>query len=212
MIKPAYLLLRVPDGISLKHAALACCALGPGFNAVQRTRVTATDTVLISGCGPVGLGAIINAVHRGARVIAIEPNPYRAALALELGAELVVDPRELDRARTVLDGGASCGIETAGLPGSAALVLSLLRPLSRLALLAWNVPIELPPLVPTGVEIHGSWHWNHQRDGDEMWALITSLGDALDEIVTHEFDFADVSDAMDLQDSGECGKILMVTE
>jgi threonine dehydrogenase-like Zn-dependent dehydrogenase len=155
-------------------------------------------------------------MHRGARVVALEPSPYRAALARQLGADAVVDPLdpgadELIRA-SLNGGGASCGIETAGLPDSAATVLSYLEPLGRLALLAWNVPLHLPPIVPAGVEVHGCWHWNHLRDEQDMWALITARADALDTMVTHEFAFADVADAMDLQDSGACGKLLMYTQ
>ena len=54
MIKPDWLLLRIPADISLKHGSLACCGLGPGLSAMVRMRVTGQDTVLVSGCGPVG--------------------------------------------------------------------------------------------------------------------------------------------------------------
>jgi L-iditol 2-dehydrogenase len=215
LIKPDRLLIKVPDSISLRHASLACCGLGPGFNANKRIGVGPDDTVLVSGCGPVGLGAILNAVHRGARVIALEPSEYRAGLARRMGAEIVVDPRlpgADDEIRAVLPAGATCGIETSGLPDAAAHLLSLLQPLGRLALLAWGVPVQLPPIVPLGVAVHGCWHWNHLRDEQAMWTLIREHGPELDAMVTHEFSLTEVSDAMDLQDSGACGKVLMHTQ
>ncbi|HMN60123.1 MAG TPA: hypothetical protein PJ988_07150, partial [Anaerolinea sp.] len=92
LIKPDWLLLPIPEDISTEHAAMACCGLGPTFGAMQRLAVEAFDTLLICGLGPVGLGGVINAVRRGARVIGVESNPYRAQLALQLGAEIVLDP------------------------------------------------------------------------------------------------------------------------
>ena len=54
--------------------------------------VTASDTVLITGGGPVGLGGVVNAKYRGARTILVERIPYRQQKAKELGADLVLDP------------------------------------------------------------------------------------------------------------------------
>ena len=85
LLKPDWLLLPIPDDISDDHAAMACCGLGPTFGAMETLGVDAEDTVLITGLGAVGLGGVINAKQRGARVIGIESHPYRAALARELG-------------------------------------------------------------------------------------------------------------------------------
>ena len=56
--------------------------------------VDAFDTVLITGAGAVGLGAVANAAYRGARVIVVESIPYRVERAKMLGAEVVLDPRD----------------------------------------------------------------------------------------------------------------------
>lgn len=213
MIKPDWLLLRIPADISLKHGSLACCGLGPGLSAMLRMRVTGQDTVLVSGCGPVGLGAISHAVARGARVIAVEPGEYRARLALRLGAAAAADPRNPDFPQVIqeLTGGrgVTCAVETSGILAAPAQVLSVLQPLGRMAFLAWNARVQLPPLVPHGVEIHGCWHWNHIRDAAAMWAMIRRSPQALDVMVTHEFGLREAAQAMDLQDTGHCGKVLL---
>jgi len=49
-------------------------------------RVEATDSVLVLGCGGVGLGAIAGAVSRGARVIALDTDDSKLSLAKALGA------------------------------------------------------------------------------------------------------------------------------
>jgi threonine dehydrogenase-like Zn-dependent dehydrogenase len=213
LIKPDWLLLPVPADISLKHAALACCGLGPGLNAVRRLEVTERDTVLVSGCGPVGLGATVHAVARGARVIAVEPNEYRARLAMRMGAVSTVDPGDPgfpQIIRELTDGcGASCAIETSGALSAPSQLLSVLWPLGRMALLAWDAQVRLPPLVPYGVAIYGCWHWNHVRDSAVMWTVIREHGQALDAMITHEFMLDSAAQAMDLQDTGRCGKVLL---
>ena len=91
LLKQDWMLLPIPDDMSYEHAAMACCGLGPTFGAFQTMGVDRYDTVLITGLGPVGLGGVINAVYRGARVIGVDANRYRAKLALELGASAVID-------------------------------------------------------------------------------------------------------------------------
>src|SRR5690348_11239048 len=68
LLKQDWLLVPVPEDLSIEHAAMACCGLGPTFGAMQLMRVDAFDTLLITGMGPVGLGGVINGVYRGARV------------------------------------------------------------------------------------------------------------------------------------------------
>ena len=73
------------DGISVRDAALIE-PMSVGFHAVSRGRVCDSDTVLVIGCGMVGLGAVIRALRRGAAVIAADLDEEKLALARELGA------------------------------------------------------------------------------------------------------------------------------
>ena len=84
LVKPDWLLIPIPDDVSYDHAGMACCGLGPTFGAFNSMKVDRFDTVLITGLGPVGLGGIVNARYRGARVIGVESNPWRAQRACEL--------------------------------------------------------------------------------------------------------------------------------
>ena len=78
------------DGISPRDAALIE-PMSVGFHAVARGAVSETDTVLVIGCGMVGLGAVVRSVRRGATVIAADLDPDKLALARELGAAHVYD-------------------------------------------------------------------------------------------------------------------------
>lgn len=212
ILKPDWLLLPVPDGMSLVHAAAACCLLGPSFTASDRMHVSSADTVLVAGTGPVGLGAIIHGRNRGAEVLALETHPYRKELAARLGAQ-VFDPTEngfADGIREATGGwGVTASIETSGAPASPALLADLSARRARLSVIAWGAKIELPPIVPLGLDIHGCWHWNHQVAGQRMLRVIADSTELLDTAITHRFALDDVADAMDLQETGACGKVLL---
>lgn len=61
-------------------------------------------TVLITGCGPIGLMAILVARACGASlIIASDPSPRRLELARRLGADLALDPREDSVVKSVMD-------------------------------------------------------------------------------------------------------------
>ncbi|GAA2097103.1 L-threonine 3-dehydrogenase [Microlunatus panaciterrae] len=213
VIKPDWLLIKVPDDISLEHASMACCGFGPTFTAHQRLGTSALDSAAVSGCGPVGLGAVIQGVTRGAEVIALETQSYRSALAAKLGASHVFDPRESgvpEQIASLTQGrGASVGIETSGAPTAARLLADAIRTRGRMAIVAWTPEVVLPAIVPAGLEVHGCWHWNHQHFLQDMWTMIRKSGPAIDLMITHRMSLDDVARAMDLQDRGECGKIVL---
>jgi threonine dehydrogenase-like Zn-dependent dehydrogenase len=107
------------DAISVRNFALVE-PLSVGFHAVDRAEATDTDTVLIFGCGMIGLGAIVRAVLRGARVIAVDVDDKKLALARRLGAASTVNSCREDlheRIRGLTDGaGADVVIEAVGRP------------------------------------------------------------------------------------------------
>jgi len=67
--------------------------LSVGFHAVSRAQLCDEDTVLIIGCGMIGLGALIRSVIRGARVIAADIDDEKLNLARQLGASFTVNTR-----------------------------------------------------------------------------------------------------------------------
>jgi L-iditol 2-dehydrogenase len=214
LLKPDYLLWKAPDDISTSQAAMAVCALGPTFTAMRRMQVTPRDTVLVSGCGAVGLGAIVNARTIGARTIALEINPYRVDLAKALGASSVFDPRDpelLKKVRAATSGyGADAALETSNNEAAAAVALELVRARGRLAFVTWSGALPVPRITGKGVDIFGCWHWNHQEHGEEMAQRIRLAAPLLEKLSTHRFTLNDVQQAFALQESGFCGKVLLL--
>jgi L-galactonate 5-dehydrogenase len=67
-----------------------------GFHAVSRARVTGDDTVVVFGCGVVGLGAMAAASRRGARVVAVDVDDRKLEVARRLGAAETVNSEARD--------------------------------------------------------------------------------------------------------------------
>jgi len=77
----------VPDGVSFAEAAVAQ-PVGIARHAVAtRANVQTGETILIQGCGPIGLSAMRMAKLRGATVISTDIVDYRIDAAHELGAD-----------------------------------------------------------------------------------------------------------------------------
>ena len=77
--------LIVDNQLSAKELAMVE-PLTVGFHAIDRGRVTDIDTVMVFGCGMIGSGAIIRAALRGAKVIAVDVDDEKLALAKKIGA------------------------------------------------------------------------------------------------------------------------------
>jgi len=75
-------------------SALECALVEPmsvGFHAVARAGVCDVDTVMVIGCGMVGLGAVVRASLRGAAVIAVDIDDEKLDLARQMGARFTVN-------------------------------------------------------------------------------------------------------------------------
>lgn len=107
------------DGISVRDAALIE-PMSVGFHAVARAQVSDIDTVMVIGCGMVGLGAVVRSVQRGAKVIAVDLSEEKMALARQAGATWCINSREENVVEKVLEytdgNGADVVIEAVGSP------------------------------------------------------------------------------------------------
>jgi L-iditol 2-dehydrogenase len=216
LLKPDHLLVRIPDDISIEHGSMACCGLGPTFGAMQRMGVNKFDTVVITGMGPVGLGGVVNAVFRGARVIAVESHPYRAELAKQLGAHEIVDPRDntaaVKRIDDLTDGkGADQAIDCSGVAAAQRLLIDSVKRRGQVAFVgeAGELAIKVSDdMIRKGLTLVGSWHFN-LGDSFQLMEVIRGSHRLLDKLITHTFPMSRVQEAWELQTRGDCGKVLL---
>jgi L-iditol 2-dehydrogenase len=214
-VKPDWMLVPIPDDVSYEHASMACCGLGPTFGAMQRMRVDAFSTVLITGLGAVGLGGVINAKFRGATVVAVVRSPYRASLASKLGCDIVLDPSDGDILQQVLavtDGdGPDVAIECSGQHEYQRLAIDALKRLGTVAFLAEPGEISLhvdADLVQKGVTLLGSLDIN-RHDAGRLMRLIRQVPDQVDTFITHRYPLGRIADAFEAQIARECGKVVL---
>ncbi len=210
VVVPAWLAVPIPDDISSLHAGAAGCALGASFGALRRLSLEFGDTLLVTGLGPVGLGAVVNARHQGAHVIAVEPNSRRGELGQELGAEVYPDVHALTEAigRLTID----AAVECSGSATAQRLCIDVVRRLGRIGFVAESdrdLPIQVSrDLLRKGLTLQGSWHYN-LADAERLLNQIRRLGAELDMIITHQLPLAELQSAFELQALGDSGKVVI---
>jgi len=215
ILKQDWLLVPVPDKMTIDHAAMACCGLGPTFGAMQIMGVDAFDTVVITGMGPVGLGGVINAARRGGRVIAVSGTPYRADLAKQLGADVVINPDDKNALGQILDltdgKGADKAVECSGVPARMRLLIDAVRRKGHIAFVgeAGDLNIKVSDdMIRKGLTLHGAWHYN-LADTPRIMRIIAESPHKLDNLITHTFGMSRVADAFELQLTRQCGKVVL---
>ncbi len=139
----------IPDGLPLVEMAVAADALTTAYHAVtRRAELRVGETLAVVGCGGLGLNVIQVAALVGARVIAVDVEPRKLAMAKELGASDAVDAREGDAAKAVrklTNGGADVALEAIGHPKTQEQALAMVRTGGRLVLLGSSAePMALP--------------------------------------------------------------------
>ena len=215
VLKPSWLLPAIPEGVSYEHASLACCALGPSFGAFHSMGLSAFDTVLITGAGPVGLGAVANARFRGARVIVVEGVPWRVARAQEMGVQRVIDPRDPDvvqQTKALTDGvGVDCALECSGTVEAQRLCIDATRRKGKVAFVGeCSDPLSLEAsrdLIRKGLRLSGSWHYNLSLFPSVMAVIQNSP--LIDLLISHVIPMSRAQEAFEISASHECAKIIL---
>ncbi|MDG0793514.1 alcohol dehydrogenase catalytic domain-containing protein [Cohnella ginsengisoli] len=117
MAVPARNCLPLDPAIDFEQGALLFDNWGTPYAALKRTRLGAGDSVLVTGCGPIGLATVALCKARGAVVAAVDPIAARREAALRLGASIAFSPDEAaaGRLREVAgDSGFGYGIDCSG--------------------------------------------------------------------------------------------------
>ena len=114
MLLSAPLLLRLPDGLDPRHAALTE-PMAVGLHAVNKSSIKADEEALVIGCGPIGIAIIAALRHRGVEsIVAADYSQMRRELAMTMGAGRAVDPAR----ESPFDGAKPAVVfEAVGLPG-----------------------------------------------------------------------------------------------
>jgi len=215
VLKPDWLLPSIPENMSYEHATMAIDGIGASFGAFQAIDINAFDTLLVTGLGPVGLGAVVNARFRGTRVIGVEPVPWRRERALQMGADVVFDPNEPDlveKIRAATGGrGVSCALDCSGKVHSQRLCIDATRRRGRVAFVgetddALTIRIS-PDMIRKGLTLVGSWLYNI-ADYPKVTQVIQE-SPLIDLLISHVMPMSQIQEGFELLASGRCAKVVI---
>ena len=207
---------KLPDAVDDAKGALIepfTC----GFYAILRNGGTnASETVVVSGGGTIGLVTAAAAIGMGARVIVVDPVPLRRDIAKRLGAEATVDPSAgdpVEAVRELTKGGADLVVEAAGHASSLARVFDYARPEGRVSMVGINInqkfPVELGKIQIKNLTVRGC------IGSPGVWPaairFLERTGIDLSPIQTHSFALDRAVEAFDLGKNAEAAVKITLT-
>jgi len=215
---PARNAISIDDHISSPVAA----AMEPFGNAVHACSYgeMSDATVAVFGCGPIGCAAAAVAKVRGAkRVIALDPNPYRLALAEKMGADAViaVGGQPTDAAISKAAGGdVDCALEMSGAPSALVTATRVVRPGGWISLLGiGDAPATIDmssDVVNRGLQLFGVIGRRLPQTWQQVSEYVHNGTIDVGALITHYMPMAEIESAITLMKSGECGRVSLVME
>ncbi len=212
-------LVALPDELTYVDGAMVACGFGTAYAACVRAGVSGRDTVLITGLGPVGLGAALLCRAMGARVIGIEFIRERRELAEQLGIQEMVTPGgDGDLLEGVLKktGGHGCevAIDCSGNAEARHLCLEAAREWGRVVFVGEGGTVSFAPsplLLHKQLTLYGSWVCSLPQM-EELAEHLVRWNLHPEVLVTHRFTVEQAQEAYELFDTGRTGKVAIVWE
>lgn len=128
-------LVILPHDLDFVSAATLGCRFVTAYRAiVDQAQLATAQWLAVYGCGGVGLSAILLGKALGARVIAIDINDSKCALAKDLGADLTINALKTDAVTAVREfsgGGVHVSVDALGSPDTCLNSIKSLRKLGK---------------------------------------------------------------------------------
>jgi L-iditol 2-dehydrogenase len=213
--------VALPDNVRFEEATFIE-PINTIVKAVQKARVQGGETVLIMGCGPIGLQLLMVTKTVGAHVYSSDPMPTRRAKSMDLGALASFDPisgKLMAEIRSRTEGrGVDVVLVAVAHPAVVVDALAAARPGGRVLLFAANDPVTKIefPAAAVGIdekEILGSYSAAVDIQ-DSAAELVLGKKLPVMEIVTHAFPLARIQEGLELaaRPTEESLKILITHE
>ena len=171
---------------------------------IHKGKVTADDSVLICGAGPIGLVILQACKSIGARVLVTDVVDSRLAKARNMGADRTVNTRKEELSKAVMDFTAGEGINvameaTGVIPVLEEIIAGLVSPAGRVVVLGF--PVEPARVIPADImkrelDIIGSRLNNHKFGEVVEWFAGKKVDPS--SIVSHILPYSEVRKGMDL--------------
>ncbi|NBT40530.1 MAG: iditol 2-dehydrogenase [Alphaproteobacteria bacterium] len=213
MKAPANTLVHLREELSYETGAAISCGTGTAWGALHRLALQGDQTIAIFGQGPVGLAATQLAAAMGSRVIALDINNERLHKAKSLGAEICINPKEVDDVvsaiRDVTSGlGAHATLDASSSPLARQQAVQSVRTWGKVCFVGEGGEVTLDvskDLLRRQVTLIGSWTFS--RNGQAACAdFIAERQIDGDSLFTHRWSLSDASQAYELFDRQSDGK------
>jgi len=163
----------LPAEVSFTTGAAVSCGTGTAYGALLRLGLSARDTIVIIGQGPVGLSATQFAAAMGAQVITVDISADRAQRARDFGATHAIDSSTVDPVEFVMEVTAGKGApKTLDTSGAATGRLAAVRSASAWGRVCFvgeggDVTLDVSTdVIRKQLEIFGSWTINSANQSD----------------------------------------------
>jgi (R,R)-butanediol dehydrogenase / meso-butanediol dehydrogenase / diacetyl reductase len=210
---PASTLVRLPDGVSLRDAALVE-PVAVAVHDVRRSELGNGDKAVVIGAGPIGVLIATVAVAFGADVVIAEIDPARRAAAADLGLA-TLDPSSLDQAAWVEEWTAGAGADVVfEVSGSAAAVQTateLVKVRGTLVVVAIHPqprPLDLHRVFWRELRILGARVYQ-RRDFERAAELVAEGAIPVEKLVTGIVPLTEVQSAFGVLEAGQAMKLLV---
>lgn len=188
--------------------------MGNAFHTALTAEIPGS-TVLITGCGPIGIFAVgICKVAGASRIIASDVNPKRLELAKQMGAHDVVHPKDAAEAvKRATDGlGVDVVLEMSGVPAAVHQGFELVRLGGRVQMLGIPAkPIDIDfatEIIFKGLTIYGVVGRKMYDTWIQMTRYLRSGEFDPTPVITHRFPMEEYDEAIATIKSGDAGKII----
>jgi S-(hydroxymethyl)glutathione dehydrogenase / alcohol dehydrogenase len=223
-VVPAISTVKIPDDVPLKSAALIGCGVLTGVGAALNTAdLHQGDSVVVVGCGGVGLNVIQGARIAGATtIIAVDMFDSKLEMAKEFGATETVNAGDGDPIAKVLEltggRGADAAFEVIGLGPTIEQAIAMTRKGGEVILVGLprlDVMLNLNAaftFLYTAKTIKGCWYGssNVDRDVPHLIELYQKGELKLDELISREIGVDEVNEAFEAMGSGEVARSVIV--
>ena len=202
---PAKDVFILPPEIPLEEGAIIADAVSTPYHAVKnRAEVRPGDTVVVYGCGGVGVNVVQVAAACGATVIAVDVSDAKLAWAQKLGATYCLNAgKEENIAKTIrkmTDGGADIAIEAIGNPKTMEAAFNTLRKGGRLVVVGYTneaVSLAAAKIMYFEMDVRGSLGCR-PVDYPRIIEMVRIGKLKVKELVTHRFPLDEIEKAFDL--------------
>lgn len=191
-----------PDHLTFAEP-LACA-----MHSVNVGNIKQSDRVLVTGCGPMGLLAVLAAICTGAQVEVTDVRQSAVDLALEIGASEGFVANEAALEINAYD----AVIEASGSPYAFNQALDAVKKRGTVSILSniqlSNTPINLHNVMLKEISVRGSFQFN--AEFANAVDLINSNAFDFEKLIAARFALSETQDALELMLSGKAaGKILL---